>query len=57
MRHYALAMHADIRMTERYTLAAIDPSLVAVVAQVGQRLPAVPVGRPSGGPSDRSSGK
>ena len=35
----ALAMHADVRMTERYTLAAVDPALQAVVAQLGYRLP------------------
>lgn len=33
------AMHRDRRMTERYTLAAVDPSLRAAAAQLGDRLP------------------
>lgn len=34
----ALAMHNDARMTERYTLAAVDPRLADVAARLGERL-------------------
>jgi integrase len=34
----ALAMHSDARMTERYTLAAVDPRLQDVAARLGIRL-------------------
>lgn len=34
----ALAMHSDARMTERYTLAAVNIALKAVVDQLGTRL-------------------
>jgi site-specific recombinase XerD len=38
-----LAMHRDIRQTERYTLASVDPQLLDVIATLGPRLPSSPV--------------
>lgn len=37
-----LAMHADSRQTQRYTLAAVQPQLLELAAIMGQRLPPSP---------------
>lgn len=43
----AMAMHADIRMTHRYTLAAVDPRLQQAMAAFSEALPAALPIRPT----------
>ena len=55
-----LALRAYIRMTDRYTLAAVDPVLLDVVSQLGARLPvprAVPRGSVSKSEESRKHSK